>query len=457
MRPCSCGRSVCARATRSASARTRHSPRRSRSPSRSCSRSPQRAGGCDGASPRSGRRCSSRCSCCFPPSRRGGRSSSPTATSCRRCRGSAPPSAPRSPWERAAARRLQSATRTGSCVGARPCSRSRSCSARCSRCAPPSSRGSGAATSRCGDTRSPTIRTMPSRRACGGWRCCAPDGPPRRSRRCGAPGARPARSGERARARSVARSRANSPRRCGRSGARTRRVPYSSRVVPVRTSLRARRASMLPDAIARVSRALLHLRIGEAGERFEHAGSAVLVGRQEVLTAAHLLRHGGPLFGHAVGGGGPQPLTPLEIDTEHDLALLRLEHPLPEAQPIAPPPPEPPPLGTEVAFLGTPFADIFDPPLVMTMRAIIGNRYRLGAVTYDVLDAAAAEGMSGGPVFSTRNGQLLGLLSARFDPARTRARLRGERGAPPAPQRSPIAFAVGGADIRRLLERHDLL
>ncbi|GIW71906.1 MAG: hypothetical protein KatS3mg102_1448 [Planctomycetota bacterium] len=216
----------------------------------------------------------------------------------------------------------------------------------------------------------------------------------------------------------------------------------------------------LTKAIARASRALIYLSVAREGEPGEHAGVATVVSAAgHALTAGHLLRAARAVCGRAIGEREDRPARILELDLEHDLALVQLER----ARPWTPMriwrgPPLP--LGTEVAFMGLPYADIFRPPLVMTMRAIIGNRYRLGGVTYEVLDAAAAEGMSGGPLFETERGELVGIVSGRFDPGRTRARLGGmppEQIARLPAERASITFAVGSEDVRALLARHQLL
>ena len=105
-------------------------------------------------------------------------------------------------------------------------------------------------------------------------------------------------------------------------------------------------------------------------------------------------------------------------------------------------------LGREVAIMGFPHSDIFGDlagsPLGMTMRGIIGNRYRLGTTDHYVIDISPSEGMSGGPVFLSDTGQVVGFVGGRFDPARTRAKMAGrpreEVRALPA-ERTSILFA----------------
>ncbi len=229
---------------------------------------------------------------------------------------------------------------------------------------------------------------------------------------------------------------------------------------------------MRAEVIARVGEALVCLRAerrgaadAAAGGHSEHLGSAVVVSRNgHALTVAHLVRHAHALWWRgpagATGQREPRRASVVACDAAHELALLRLADAPQPLRPIEPPPRAPLPLGAEVAFMGLPYADVFDPPLVMTMRAMIANRYRLGTLAYDVLDAEAAEGMSGGPVFCPRTGRLLGIVASRFDPARARARLGGASAHTLArlpAERTNITFCVGSAPVRALLARHGLL
>ncbi len=145
----------------------------------------------------------------------------------------------------------------------------------------------------------------------------------------------------------------------------------------------------------------------------------------------------------------------LAADRATDLALLETRGPrvppavkLHRGEPVA--------IGREVAFLGFPYSDCFTPPLAMATRGIVGNRYRLGDVDRYVIDALCAEGMSGGPLFLAENGVVVGQVGSRFDPGRTRARLRGasaEEADRLPPDRTPISFATPAAEVRSLLAR----
>lgn len=202
----------------------------------------------------------------------------------------------------------------------------------------------------------------------------------------------------------------------------------------------------LPDAIQRVSRSVAWIRI-ERDAGSESLGSGFLAGRRgQLLTCAHILRDARRIEATVLGAHAPSPATVLETDLAADTALLEIESesegrdlppaPLWRGPPVA--------LGREVAFIGFPHADVFQPPLAMTMRGIIGNRYRLGTAEYYVVDAVVSEGMSGAPLFLADSGEVVGVVGARFDPARTRAKLAGvpddQARAAPA-ERTSITFA----------------
>jgi S1-C subfamily serine protease len=209
----------------------------------------------------------------------------------------------------------------------------------------------------------------------------------------------------------------------------------------------------LTDSIPKIARALGFLNV----ERPEGtgAGTAFVVGAEGILaTSAHLLRDAVRLEVTLVGSTGPVPCTILETDLQADVALLKME--APDLAPVALRHGPSVSLGREVAFMGFPHADIFQPPLVMTMRGVVGNRYKLGTIEYYVVDAAASEGMSGGPLFLADTGEVIGVIGGRFDPGRTRARLGGAREEAlrdrPA-ERTSICFAASIDYVLALLAR----
>lgn len=93
-------------------------------------------------------------------------------------------------------------------------------------------------------------------------------------------------------------------------------------------------------------------------------------------------------------------------------------------------------VGTDVAFLGFPFPDIFCPPLAMAVKTAVGNRYKIDGVDHYVLNAMIGEGYSGSPLFLD-TGEICGLVTSRFDPLRSGARRK--RGGAPI---SSITFAL---------------
>jgi hypothetical protein len=101
--------------------------------------------------------------------------------------------------------------------------------------------------------------------------------------------------------------------------------------------------------------------------------------------------------------------------------------------------------GTEVGFMGCPFPGLLSPPLVMTHRSIIGNRYELGGVEHYVIDSVVGEGYSGSPLFTGEDGNVCGMISSRFDPLRLAPDWKG------APV-SSLTFAVTSKVIHAWLQ-----
>jgi S1-C subfamily serine protease len=219
---------------------------------------------------------------------------------------------------------------------------------------------------------------------------------------------------------------------------------------------------VLANAIGAIGRALVFLEVERGGE--VSCATGYVASREGlVLTAGHVVRDATSVRGRLLQGGGRGregiACEVLESDPAADLALLRLRPetraahgfeavPLYRGAPVA--------LGREVAFMGFPHADIFDPPLAMAVRGIVGNRYALAGVEYLVVDAMATEGMSGGPLFMADSGEVIGTVGSRFDPARTRAKLRGLPAAVVAglpKERTNLTFASGGQYALALLAR----
>jgi len=183
----------------------------------------------------------------------------------------------------------------------------------------------------------------------------------------------------------------------------------------------------LPDAIDKISRALAFLRVerqdGTTGE-----GTAFVVSADGLLaTAAHLLRDARRIEATVVGTKATVPCVVKASDVSADVALVKAE--ARGWQPVQLWRSESVVLGREVALMGFPHSDLFQEltgaPLGMTMRGIVGNRTRLGTTQHYVVDISPSEGMSGGPLFTTDTGHVIGIVGGRFDPARTRAKMAG--------------------------------
>jgi S1-C subfamily serine protease len=211
----------------------------------------------------------------------------------------------------------------------------------------------------------------------------------------------------------------------------------------------------LQDSIQRASRSLVFLSI-ERGAQGGGIGTAFVVGASgDMVTAAHLVREATRVEARVLGSGKSAPCAVVATDLAADVALIRAEGvrdlapmPLWRGEPVA--------VGKEIACMGFPHADILPSPLVMTMRGIVGNRYRLGEAEHYVLDVNASEGMSGGPVFLAATGEAIGVIGGRFDPGKTRARLRGHspehvRDLPS--ERSSITFAPAIEYVVALLKK----
>lgn len=179
----------------------------------------------------------------------------------------------------------------------------------------------------------------------------------------------------------------------------------------------------LQDSIQRASKSLAFLDIERGPEGGSYATGFVVGASGEIVTAAHVVADASRIHANMIGLKAPSPCAVVAVDPVADVAIIKAA-----ARDLTPLPlwrGEPIQLGREVAFMGFPHADILRPPLVMTMRGIVANRYKLGAIDCYVIDANASEGMSGGPVFLAQTGEVIGVIGGRFDPGRTRARLKG--------------------------------
>lgn len=183
---------------------------------------------------------------------------------------------------------------------------------------------------------------------------------------------------------------------------------------------------MLRRTIKEVARSLALVTASrpDLAEGEEARGTAFVIGAGGLLaTAYHLVRRATAIKIQGIGRPGTLTASLIGSHEGADVALLRVMADdleparLHDGPPVA--------LGADVAFMGFPYADVFEPPLAMTARGIVGNRYRGGGIERYVVDAICAEGLSGAPLFLCETGRVIGLVSGRFDPALTRARLRG--------------------------------
>jgi S1-C subfamily serine protease len=218
---------------------------------------------------------------------------------------------------------------------------------------------------------------------------------------------------------------------------------------------------VLSAAIAQIARSLVFLEIERPAGEIVCGTGFVAAQRGWIATSHHLVHDARSVRARSLSQGGragePVLCRTIQIEPQADLALLAANGPaLPFAalyrgDPIG--------IGHEVAFMGFPYADIFDPPLAMAMRGMIGNRYSLGGIEYLVVDAFAAEGMSGGPLFLAKTGQVIGVVGSRFDPGRTRAKLRGasEKEIAGLPrEQTNLTFATAAKYLITLIEKTEL-
>jgi len=191
------------------------------------------------------------------------------------------------------------------------------------------------------------------------------------------------------------------------------------------------------------------LRVWRDGEEYRGTGYAVS-GDGLIATCLHQVADADRIEARFVGRGFSEAQL-VESDASADMALLRVRrHHPPKGLELDGADAG---VGVEVAFVGFPFSTLFDPPLVMTMRGIIGNRY---GGQY-VIDAMMSEGMSGSPLFLTSNGRVVGTMSARLDPVLTEARLLGvDEGElrKLGRERTTISFAIPSPALRALVSAY---
>lgn len=140
---------------------------------------------------------------------------------------------------------------------------------------------------------------------------------------------------------------------------------------------------------------------------FEVIGSGILLDRQAVLTAAHVIKHTEPVF---ACGNGPIRGHLMRFDVRYDLALVALDKPC-EGIEISTLAAENAVKNTKVSFHGYPdgvrhtgvgsvssYTDLPGPPV---------------SRTYMVIDGLIRPGNSGGPVLNAQ-GQLVGMVQGKI-------------------------------------------
>lgn len=183
---------------------------------------------------------------------------------------------------------------------------------------------------------------------------------------------------------------------------------------------------MLQETYARFRGGCMML-LQQQGEEAAFRGTAFLVHPGGyLLTAAHLLQgHEGILVAFRDYGGDFAPtesdtITPLparvcQVDQEHDVALLSFrddcevsmpDHVLGMPDLIMP--------GTSVAIMGYPFAwhhvwNQFMEASVVSAKLLSRNGTKLF-----LFDAGGVEGVRGGPLVSTGDGRIIGIIGGRF-------------------------------------------
>jgi hypothetical protein len=168
------------------------------------------------------------------------------------------------------------------------------------------------------------------------------------------------------------------------------------------------------QAIKRIKKSLVLILAGGTP-----IGTGFFVAPGKILTCAHTSR--GSELTVSTCYGSIETATISRFSGDLDLALLDTK----EAGEPVELTPRHRRNGSEVGFMGCPFPRLLAPPLVMTHRSIIGNRYELGGVEHYVIDSVVGEGYSGSPLFLSADGSVCGMISSRFDPLRLDSEWRG--------------------------------
>lgn len=171
------------------------------------------------------------------------------------------------------------------------------------------------------------------------------------------------------------------------------------------------------DVIARVKRSvvlILALRPGEIG-----SGTGFVVGPGRIATCNHVVAEGGQLL--VFVDGSRREARVVQADPTTDLAILECGGTLPPPLPLADSGQVRD--GDEIAVTGYPVVakliELEYDPAPSTTRGTVSARRRRevrpGAYVEEIqIDAAINPGNSGGPVYSTRDGSVVGVASSKL-------------------------------------------
>lgn len=113
------------------------------------------------------------------------------------------------------------------------------------------------------------------------------------------------------------------------------------------------------------------------------------------------------------------------------------------------------PIGTTIGFNGYPFPNLRMSAITTSfgiISAYLLNRSKRPYIKTIQIDAMNHEGNSGGPLFLGDTGEVIGIMSRRFDPRNASGKIENIKGRP-IHERTNISFAVSIDHARPLLER----
>lgn len=155
-------------------------------------------------------------------------------------------------------------------------------------------------------------------------------------------------------------------------------------------------------------------------------------------------------------GFGVSEISILEVDKKSDVGLFKANFALP---PVKLKLDSEYPIGTTIGFNGYPFSDLRMTAITTSsgiISAYLLDRHRKPYVKMIQIDAMNHEGNSGGPLFLGETGEVIGVISSRFDPRYAEGASKIVRGRP-IHERTNISFAVSIDHARPLLEKAGIL